>query len=84
MEHGLYKLENTKIAFEHYQTIDSKLCWLSFNYPKFYAMSYFVQYIQDYDSAVNYNTAHSKVAYKYLLKAFYNRMNKKKYNSQIQ
>ncbi len=34
-------------------------------------------------SAVNYNTANSKVAYKYFLKAFYNRTNKKEYKSQI-
>ena len=46
-------------------------------------MSYFVQCIQDYDNAVNYNTAYSKAAHKYLFKVFYNRTNKKKYNSQI-
>ena len=33
---------------------------------------------------INYNTAHSKVAHQYLLKAFYNKTNKKEYNSQIQ
>ena len=32
---------------------------------------------------VNYDTACSKAAYKYFLKAFYNRTNKKEYNSQI-
>ncbi len=83
IEHALYRLENIKIAFEHHRLSDSKLCWPTFNYFKFHAISYFVQYIQDYDSAVNYDTAHSKAAHKYLLKTFYNRMNKKEYDSQI-
>lgn len=32
---------------------------------------------------VNYDIAYSKVAYKYLFKAFYNTINKKEYDSQI-
>ena len=32
---------------------------------------------------VNYNIAYSKMAYKYLFKAFYNSTNKKKYKLQI-
>ncbi len=84
MEHALYRLEKTKIAFEQHQPIDSKLCWPIFNYPKFHAISHFVQCIRDYCNVVNYNTAHNKAAHKYLLKAFYNRTNKKEYNSQIQ
>ena len=32
---------------------------------------------------VNYNTAYSKMAYKYFLKTFYNKMHKKEYKSQI-
>ncbi len=42
MAHALYRLENTKIAFEHYQPINSKLCRPTFNYLKFYVISYFV------------------------------------------
>ena len=66
IEHTLYKLEKTKIAFEQYLPIDSKLCQPIFNYPKIYPISYFVQYIWDYGSAVNYNTAYSKAVHKYL------------------
>ena len=83
MEHALYRLEKTKIAFEQYWPIDSKLCQPTFNYPKFYVISHFVQYIWDYNSAVNYDTAHSKAVYKYPLKVFYHKINKKKYKSQI-
>ena len=45
MEHALYKLEKTKIAFEHHRPIDSNLCQPTFNYPKFYAINHFVQCI---------------------------------------
>ena len=83
IKHALYKLKKTKIAFKQYWPINSKLCRPTFNYPKFHAISYFVQCIWDYDSAVNYDTAHSKAAYKYIFKVFYNRINKKKYESQI-
>ncbi len=47
MEHALYKLEKTKIAFEQHRPIDSKLCRPTFNYPKFYAIRHFVQCIWD-------------------------------------
>ena len=54
-----------------------------FNYPKFYAVTHFAQYIQDYSSTVNYDTAYNKAAHKYFLKVFYNKTNKKEYNVQI-
>ncbi len=83
IEHALYRLEKTKIAFKQHWPINSKLCRPTFNYPKFHTISHFVQCIQDYGSAVNYDTAYSETAHKYLLKAFYNRTNKKEYESQI-
>ena len=83
IEHALYKIERTKITFKHHWPIDKKLCQTTFNYPKFHATSHFVQCIQDYGSAVNYDTAHSIVAHKYLLKTFYNRTNKKECDAQI-
>ena len=83
MEHALYRLEKTKIAFKHYRSIDAKLCRPTFNYHKFYATSYLFQYIRNYVSTINYNTALSKAAHKYLLKAINNKTNKKKYDTQI-
>ena len=83
MKHALYRLEKTKIAFEQHWPIDSKLCQPTFNYPKFHAISHFVQSIWDYGSVVNYNIAYSEAANKYFLKAFYNKMNKKEYKLQI-
>ena len=83
IKHALYKLEKTKITFEQYWPINLKLCQLAFNYLKFYAISHFIQCIQNLGSAVNYNIAYTKMAYKYFLKAFYNKINKKEYNLQI-
>ena len=83
IEHTLYRFEKTKIAFEQHWHIDSKLCQPIFNYLKFHAINHFVQSIRDYNSAVNYDTAYSETAHKYFLKTFYNKINKKKYKSQI-
>ena len=83
MEHTLDKLEKTKITFEQHRPIDFKLCQSTFNYPKFHAISHFIQCIRDYDNVVYYDIAHNEVAHKYFLKAFYNGTNKKKYELQI-
>ena len=83
IEHALYRLKNTKIVFEHHLPINCKLCSPTFNYPKFYVISYLVQSIWDYNNIANYNIAHSKAAYKYLLQVFYNGINKIEYNAQI-
>ena len=83
IEHALCRMEKTIIAFEHHRLINFMLCEPIFNYPKFHIMNQFVQCIWDYGSAVNYNIAYSKAAYKYLFKVFYNRPNKKEFNLQI-
>ena len=46
-------------------------------------MTHSTKCIKNYKSAINYNTAYSKVAYKYFLKAFYGQINKMKYELQI-
>ncbi len=83
MEHALYRLDKTKNAFENHCSIDAELFRPTFNYAKFHAMTHFVKYIRDYGSAINYDTAHSEAAHKYLLKTFYGPTNKKDYESQI-
>lgn len=84
MDHIWYRLKKLKIAFEQHRIIDSKLYQPMFNYSNFYTINYFAQYIQVYDSIINYNTVYSKMVYKYLLKVLYNKINKKEeYNSQI-
>ena len=81
IDHTFYKLDKTKIVFENHCPIDAKLFQPTFNYPKFCAMTHFVKCTQDYGNMIKYNMAHSEAAYKYPLKAFYERLNKKKYKS---
>lgn len=68
--------------FENYSSIDTKLFQPILNYPKFYAILYFIKYIQDYKSVINYDMAYSKTAHNYLFKDFYKKANKKKYKLQ--
>ncbi len=83
MKHALYRLDKIKIAFENHRPINAKLFRPTLNYPKFYVRTYFVQCIQDYGNAINYDTTHCKAAYKYLFKVLYGRTKKKVYKSQI-
>ena len=45
IDHTLYRLDKTKIAFENHCLIDAKLFQPTFNYLKFYAMTHFIKYI---------------------------------------
>ena len=83
IDYTLYRLDKTKIAFENHYSINVKLFKPTFYYPKFHTMIHFIWCIWGYGSAINYDIVHSETAYKYLLKAFYGRINKKKYKSQI-
>lgn len=83
MNHTLYKLDKTKIAFENHCPIYTKLFYPTFNYPKFHAITDFVKCISDSLSAINYDTTYSKAAYKSLFKNFYRRTNKNEYELQI-
>ena len=42
MKHALYRLEKRKITFKYYWPINSKLCQLTSNYPKFHVINNFV------------------------------------------
>lgn len=83
MKYTLYKLNKTKIVFQNHCFIHVKLFRPTFNYLIFYAMIYFVQCILDHKSAINYDIAFNEIAYKYFLKAFYEKTNKKEYELQI-
>ena len=66
IEYVFYRLKRTKIVFEQYYPTNFKLCWLTFSYLKFHAISQFVQCIRDYDNTVNYDIYYCKTANKYL------------------
>lgn len=64
MEYTLYRLDKTKIAFENYCPINTKLFWPMSNYLKFHAMIHFIKYIQDYKSAINHDIEYNKAVHK--------------------
>lgn len=79
MEYTLYRFDKTKIAFENYYEIHAKLFQQTLSYLKFYVITYFVKYIQDYRRVINYITAYNKIAHKYFSKGFHQQIYKKKY-----
>lgn len=83
MENALYILYKIKMVLKKHRPVDEGLFWPIFNYSKFHAIRHFVQCICKYGSVLNYDTAYSEAANKYVFKAFYRRTNKKEYESQI-
>lgn len=59
MEYTSYRLEKRKVAFEKHYLVDTKLLKPTFNHLKFYAITYFVQYISDYRTTINNDTANN-------------------------
>ena len=47
-----------------------------FNFSKFHAMTHYVNFIYKYGSVDGFDTSHDEVAHKYLVKAFYDQINK--------
>lgn len=45
MKYALYRLKKTKIIFKNYCLIDANLFRPTFNYPKFYFITYFIKCI---------------------------------------
>lgn len=71
IEYLLYRLDKTKILFEKYCSINTKIFYHHFNYLKFDAIIHFFKYINDYESVVHYDITHSEAAHEYLFKAFW-------------
>jgi hypothetical protein len=75
LEHALYCIDKTKEAF-------CTVCYGEgkdkghFNFPKFYIMSHYTNFIRHFSSADSINTSHSEAGHKYHLKAFYSWINK--------
>jgi hypothetical protein len=70
LEYALYYINKTKEAFRavYYREGKDKG---HFNFPKFYIMSHYTNFIRHFGSTNSIDTSHSKAGYKYYLKAFY-------------
>jgi hypothetical protein len=70
LEHTLYYINKTKEAFctIYYRKGKDKG---HFNFPKFYIMSHYANFIRHFSSTNSIDTSHSEAGHKYYLKAFY-------------
>ena len=73
----MYRIDKTKVAFQKLCPIDKKTEAGHFNFPKFHVMTHYVTCIREYGTADNFDTEHSEVGYKYYVKTFYGRTNKR-------
>ena len=76
LEHALFWLNKLKNVFHHLQSEHSDTDVDHFNISKLHAMTHYVSQIQRYNSADNFNTEHSEIAHKHLIKIFFNCINK--------
>ncbi len=75
-EHALFQLNKLKNVFHHLWFEHSDTDIDHFNISKLHAMTHYASQIQRYDSADNFNTKQSEIAHKYLIKIFFNCINK--------
>ncbi len=76
LEHTLFWLNKLKNVFCHLWSECSDTDVDHFNILKLHAMTYYASQIQRYNSTDNFNTKHSEIAHKYLIKIFFNCINK--------
>ncbi len=76
LEHTLFQLNKLKNVFHHLQSEHSDIDIDHFNILKLHAMTHYASQIWRYNSADNFNTKHSEIAHKHLIKIFFNCINK--------
>ncbi len=69
-------MNKLKNVFRHLQSEHSDTDVDHFNISKLHAIIHYASQIQKYDSADNFNTKHSEIAYKHLIKIFFSCINK--------
>ena len=72
MEHALFLINHTKHTFEQQRRKSSDV-EANWNYPKFHAISHYLAFIRRWGAPDGYDTSIFEAAYKYLVKAFYDR-----------
>ena len=72
MNNVIYKINVLKEIFEQFRSDEN------FNYFKFHVMTHYMNFIQRYEDVNDFNTSYIKIAYKYLIKDYYDLTNKRK------
>ncbi len=77
MNNAIYRINVLKEVFKQFQHDKN------FNYLKFHVISHYMNFIQRYESADDFDTSYMKIAHKFLIKDYYDLTNKQK-NFQMQ
>ena len=77
LEHALYRIDKLKRVFGKSRPKDNETGQPTFNFPKWHVMTHYVEHIKQFGSADGMDTSHSEAAHRYLVKAFFDRTNKK-------
>ena len=84
LDHALYRIDKTKVAFKALRPVDKVTDEGHFNFLKFHVMTHYTSCIRDFGAADGFDTEHSEAGHKYHVKAFYGRTNKRQgYENQI-
>ncbi|KAI9750296.1 MAG: hypothetical protein M4579_006529 [Chaenotheca gracillima] len=84
MSHALYRIDQLKGVFRDYRPADRETKEGHFNFPKFHAITHYMEFIREFGATDGFDTSHSEAAHKYLVKTFYGRTNKRDdYKEQI-
>ena len=73
----LYRIDKLKTVFKIYWPVDKNTNEGYFNFPKFYAVIYYPEFIRKFKYIDKYNSSYSEAAYKILIKIFYLKTNKR-------
>jgi len=77
IEYTLYIIDQIKTAFSRFRLLYHATQEWHFNIPKLYALTYYPYYICKIGSLTSIDVGHSEVMHKLLVKAFFNRINKR-------
>ncbi len=77
MNNAIYRINVLKEVFKQFWHDEN------FNYFKFHVISHYINFIQKYEDANNFDTSYMKIAHKFLIKDYYDLTNKRK-NFQMQ
>jgi len=77
MNNAIYRINVLKKVFKQFQHDEN------FNYFKFHVIFYYMNFIQRYEDADDFDTFYMKIAHKFLIKDYYDLINKRK-NFQMQ
>ena len=80
----LRRVNKLKVEFVDFRLVFKKIKKNHFNFFKFHVMNHYIKFIRLYDSVDQFDISHMKMTHKYLMKIFYQRMNKNEnYQNQI-